>query len=53
MFGRIQKRGTLLDLAWYLLDGDCLFVSGPRTAHGGSVFEHGEFFSISYALLIN
>ena len=48
----IQERGTLLDLAWYLLNGDCIFVFGPRRAHDCSVFEHGKFLSILCILLI-
>ena len=51
-FGRIQGRGTLSDLAWYLQDGDCLFIFGPRRAHGCSGFEQGEFLAISYTLLM-
>lgn len=41
-----------MDLAWYLLDGDCLFVFGFLKAHGCFLFGHGEFVSISYTLMM-
>ena len=50
--GAIQESGTLMDLAWCLLDGDCLFVFGFLRAHGGFVFGHGEILSIPYTFLM-
>ena len=46
--GATQESRTLMDLAWYLLHGDCLFVFGFLRAHGGFVLGHGEILSIPY-----